>query len=186
MRIPQLKQEEWSDEQRRVADEIASGPRGGLRGPFEPLLHSPELARRLGSLGEYLRYGGVIPQVLKEMAILVAARAWTAQYEWFAHRRLALKAGLSERIADAIEAGKRPDGMSRAEAVIYDFCTELHRDRQVSDATLQASLAEFGPQGTVELIGVSGYYTTIAMVLNVAGVPLPDGQPNPLKPLDQA
>jgi 4-carboxymuconolactone decarboxylase len=97
-----------------------------------------------------------------------------------------VQAGLSEAIADAIAAGKRPDDMSRAEAIIYDFCTELHRDRQVSDATLQASLAEFGPQGAVELIGVSGYYTTIAMVLNVAGVPLPDSQPNPLKPLDQA
>lgn len=180
MPLPRLETEQWTEAQRRVAETIAAGPRGAVGGPFLPLLHSPELAMRLQAVGEYLRYGGELPRALNEMAILVTARFWTAQFEWYVHRPLAVKAGLPESVADAIAAGKRPASMSAAEAAVYDFCTELHRDHQVSEATLEAALALFGTQAVVELIGVCGYYTTLAMILNVSAIPLPNGTPDPL------
>ncbi|MBW8268938.1 carboxymuconolactone decarboxylase family protein [Caldovatus aquaticus] len=182
-RFPPIPPERMSPEQRAVAEAIASGPRGSLRGPFNALLRSPVLADRFQRLGEYLRFRSAIPPALNELAILIAAREWTAQYEWYAHHRLAMQAGLSPAIAEAIAQGRRPEGMSEDEALVYDFCTELHRTRTVSDATFERARARFGEQGVVDLIGVSGYYVAVAMVLNVAQVPLPEGVAPPLAPL---
>jgi len=182
-RFPAIPPERMSPEQRAVADAIAGGPRGGLRGPFNALLRSPVLADRFQRVGEYLRFNSSIPPALNEFAILITAREWSAQYEWYAHHRLAMQAGLSPAIAQAVAEGCRPEGMSEDEALVYDFCTELHRTRTVSDATFERAKARFGEQGVVDLIGVSGYYVAVAMVLNVAQVPLPEGVAPPLKPL---
>jgi 4-carboxymuconolactone decarboxylase len=182
-RLPPIPPERMSPEQRRVAEAIASGPRGGLRGPFNALLRSPVLADRFQRVGEYLRFNSTIPPALNELAILITAREWSAQYEWYAHHRLAMQAGLSPAIAQAVAEGRRPEGMGEDEALVYDFCTELHRTRTVSDATFERARARFGEQGVVDLIGVSGYYVAVAMVLNVAQVPLPEGVAPPLAPL---
>lgn len=182
-RFAPLAPEAMTPAQRAAAQAIASGPRGGLRGPFQAWLRSPELCQRLQVVGEYLRFSSSVPRRLNELAILITARAWDAQFEWFAHHRLALEAGLDPAIAAAIAEGRRPAAMADDEAVVYDFCTELRASRRVGDATLARALALLGEQGVIDLIGVCGYYDVVSMTLNVAEVPLPDGAPPPLKPL---
>jgi 4-carboxymuconolactone decarboxylase len=182
-RFAPLDAEAMTPQQRAVAGAIASGPRGGLRGPFQAWLRSPELADRLQKVGEYLRFSSSVPRRLNELAILITARAWDAQFEWYAHHRLALEAGLDPAVAADIAAGRRPASMQADEAVVYDFCTELRASHRVTDSTLAAALALLGEQGVIDLIGVSGYYDVVSMTLNVAEVPLPDGLPPPLKPL---
>jgi 4-carboxymuconolactone decarboxylase len=171
--------------QRAVAEAIASGPRGGLRGPFQAWLRSPDLADRLQKVGEYLRFSSAVPRRLNELAILITARAWDAQYEWYAHHRLAMEAGLDPAVAAAVAEGRHPPVLRADEAVVYDFCTELRANRNVSDATLAAALELLGEQGVIDLIAVSGYYDVVSMTLNVAEVPLPDGVSPPLKPLSR-
>ncbi len=185
-RFPPIPPERMTPEQRQAAEAIAGGPRGGVRGPFNALLRSPALADRFQRVGEYLRFNSSIPAALNEFAILIAAREWSAQYEWYAHHRLAMQAGLSPAIAQAVAEGRRPEGMSADEALVHEFCTELHRSRTVSDATFERARDRFGEQGVVDLLGVSGYYVAVAMVLNVAQVPLPEGVPPPLAPLPPA
>jgi len=182
-RFPPLTPDEMTPAQREVADAIASGPRGGLRGPFQAWLRSPALADRLQKVGEYLRFSSSVPRRLNELAILVTARAWDAEFEWYAHHRLALEAGLDPAVAADIAEGRRPASMQADEAVVYDFCTELRATHRVSDATLAATLDLLGEQGVIDLIAVSGYYDLVSMTLNVAEVALPDGLPPPLKPL---
>lgn len=174
-RFPPLSPEQMTPEQQRVAREIVAGPRGALVGPFNTWLRSPELADRLQKVGEYVRFQSSIPHALNELAILVTAHAWNAAFEWWAHHRIALKAGLDPAIADAIAAGRRPEGLSEDQRIVYEFCTELQHDRAVSDATFAAAKARFGEQGVADLIGVTGYYTAVAMTLNVARVPVPEG-----------
>jgi 4-carboxymuconolactone decarboxylase len=170
-------------EQRAAADAIRTGPRGGLRGPFQAWLRSPELASRLQKVGEFVRFSSSVPARLNELAILITARAWDAQFEWWAHHRLALEAGLDPAVAADIAEGRRPGSMKPDETVVYDFCTELRTTRRVSDATLAAATGLLGEPGVIELIGVCGYYDVVSMTLNVAEVALPDGVPPPLKPL---
>ena len=174
-RFKPLSPAEMTGEQRKAYDAIISGPRGGARGPFNALLRSPDLADRVQRVGEYVRFKSSLPQHLNELAILVVARYWTAQYEWYAHRQLALKAGLDERIADAIGEGKRPTNMKEEEAAVYDFCKELHENKSVSDATYAKALEKFGERGVIDLVGASGYYTMVSMILNVDRHPLPEG-----------
>jgi 4-carboxymuconolactone decarboxylase len=169
--------------QREVAEAIAGGPRGGLRGPFQAWLRSPEVADRFQRVGEYVRFQSSIPPALNELAILVTAREWTAQFEWHAHHALAMKAGLPPAIAEAIARGERPEGMDADQSAAYDFATELHREHSVSDATYAAVVERFGEQGVVDLVAACGYYVAVAMTLNVARVPLPEGVPPPLEPL---
>jgi len=182
-RLPPIPPEHYTPEQKRIADGITGGPRGGLRGPFPAMLRSPVVAERFQLLGEYLRFNSSIPPALNELAILITARAWSAQYEWYAHHLLAMKAGLPPAIAEAIAEGRKPAGMDADQAIVYQFCSELHRDKQVSDATYAATRDRFGENGIIDLIAVSGYYVAVAMTLNVAQVPLPPGVPVPLKPL---
>jgi 4-carboxymuconolactone decarboxylase len=182
-RYPPLTPEAMTTAQREVAEAIQSGPRGGLRGPFQAWLRSPEIAQRLQKVGEYLRFSSSVPRRLNEMAILITARAWDAQYEWFAHHRLALEAGLDPAVAVDIAEGRRPASMQADEAVIYDFCTELRTTHRVGDETLARAQALLGDAGVIDLIAVSGYYDIVSMTLNVAEVALPDGLEPPLKPL---
>jgi 4-carboxymuconolactone decarboxylase len=181
-RFPPLTPEQMSPEQRQVANEIVAGPRGGMSGPFNAWLRSPPIADRFQKVGEYVRFHSAIPHRLNELAILVTARAWSAQFEWWAHYQIALKAGLDVKIADAIAAGRRPDGMSEDERIVYEFCTELQHDKVVSDATFEAAKARFSERGVIDLIGVTGYYTAVAMTLTVARVPVPPGTDVPPLP----
>jgi 4-carboxymuconolactone decarboxylase len=173
--MPPIPESEMSEPQRRVYNGIVSGPRGAARGPFDALLRSPELADRLQKVGAYVRFENSLPAPLAELAILVTARHWGAQYEWWAHRRLAEKAGLAPAIADAIAEGRRPAAMQADEATVHDFCRELHETKHVSDAAWNAALARFGERGVIDLIGTCGYYGAVSMVLNAARVPLPEG-----------
>jgi 4-carboxymuconolactone decarboxylase len=182
-RFAPLAPEAMTPAQREAAEAIVAGPRGGLRGPFQAWLRSPELAGRLQRVGEYLRFSSSVPQRLNELAILITARAWDAQFEWWAHHRLALEAGLDPAVAKDIAEGRRPSSLKPDEAVVYDFCTELRATRRVSDPVLARALELLGEQGVIDLIGVSGYYDVVSMTLNVAEVPLPDGVEAPLKPL---
>lgn len=182
-RLPVIPEEAMTPEQKRVAEAIKAGPRGSIRGPFAALLRSPTVADRVQSLGAYLRFDSSIPRALNELAILVTAREWSAQYEWYAHHRLAMEAGLPPAIAEAIAEGREPGGMDADQRLVWSFATELHRTRGVSDATYDAVKQRFGEQGVVDLLAVSGYYVLVSMVLNVSRVPLPPGEETPLKPL---
>ncbi len=183
-RLQELTSETMTPEQRRVADAIQTGPRGaGLRGPFNALLRSPDLADAVQKVGEYVRFKSSIPPRLNELAIIIAGRRWTAQYQFYAHRRLALQAGLKAEIANSIAEGQRPTGMDADETIVYDFATELLNTGQVSDATYQSTLARFRERGVIDLVGAVGYYSMVSLVLNVAEVPLPEGESHPLKPL---
>ena len=175
-RFEPLTVEAMTADQKRVADAIQAGPRGaGLRGPFSALLRSPELCDLVQRVGAHVRFGSSIPSKLNELAIIMAGRKWTAQYEFYAHRRLALEAGLSPAIADAVANGKRPDGMDADEAAVYDFASELLGTGQVSDANFARVRERWGERGVIDLIGAVGYYSLVSMVLNVDRVPLPDG-----------
>jgi 4-carboxymuconolactone decarboxylase len=186
-RFKRLETKDMTSEQRLYFDGLMSGPVSGtgskgvvqgatsLGAPFNVLLRSPLLAERLRKVGEYLRFESSIPKRLNEFAILITARTWTAQYEWFAHLRLALKEGLNPELADDLAQGKRPQNMQADEAAVYNFCHELHATHQVSDAHYQAVHELFGEQGIVDLMIVSGYYVMVSMVLNVNRTPLPEG-----------
>jgi 4-carboxymuconolactone decarboxylase len=182
-RFPQLTLEQMTPEQKTVAEAIMSGPRGGLRGPFNAWLRSPEVGDRLQRVGEELRFRSAIPPALNEFAILITAREWTSQHEWYAHHSLAMKAGLPPQIAADLAQGRKPEGMDADTALVWQFCTELHRNHVVSDATYAAAKQRFGEQGVVDLIAVSGYYVTVSMTLNTAQVGLPPGVAPPLPEL---
>ncbi len=179
-RFPRLAPEEMTAAQREAAAEIAAGPRGEVRGPFLALIHHPELARRLQALGEQLRWKAKLPPHLIELAVLVTARRWTCQHEWYMHEKLARKHGLEERIVTAIAKGREPEGMPAGEAAVYAFCREVHASGRAGDAAFDAVRKRFGLDGALELIALCGYYSLMAMVLNTAGMPLPDDAPPPL------
>src|SRR5580704_6379021 len=149
-RFKPLSQHDMNLDQQRVAQAIAGGPRGGLRGPFHALLRSPELADRVRHLGDYVRFESSVAPALRELAILVVARFWSAHYEWNAHRKHAVTAGLDPAIADAIEVGRRPAALSPDETVVYDYVSELFNNRDVSDATFEAARIRFGEQTLIE------------------------------------
>jgi 4-carboxymuconolactone decarboxylase len=175
-RMPRLKPENMTEAQRAAAAELASGPRGEVRGPFNVLLRSPGVMSPLQKVGEYLRFGCDLDRRIAEMATLIAARHWTQLYEWSAHHPLALKAGLKPDIAQAIAEGRRPRGMAEDEEAVYDLLTESFQNKSVSDATYERALQQFGEQKLVELLAIGGYYALLAMMLNVARVPLPEGR----------
>lgn len=179
-RFPVLTPEQMTPEQKALAEAITSGPRGGLRGPFNAWLRSPAMGDRMQKLGEQVRYNSSLPRKLNEFAILITARAWDAKFEWYAHYPLALQGGLNPQIAADLAQGKRPRGMGPDETAIYDFCTELRRDRRVSDATYAAVHSLFGDQGIIDLIAVNGYYDMVSMTLNVAQVATPPDGALPL------
>jgi 4-carboxymuconolactone decarboxylase len=182
-RFPKLTPESMTPRQREVATEISAGPRGEVRGPFLALIHHPELAQRLQQLGEQLRWGARLPPRLVELAVLVTARRWTCQHEWFIHAKLARDAGLKDSIIQSIASGAAPDAMSEEEALVHAFCREAHASGRVSDATFDDARARFGLDGALELLALCGYYSLMAMVLNTAGFPLPGNAPPPLAPL---
>ncbi len=180
-RLPPIPAEKQTPEQQKASEAFRANRKQDVFGPFVPLLRSPEVMLRAMAMGDYLRYRTVFPTKLNEFIILITARHFTQQYEWYVHYPIALKEGLSREIADAIADGRRPADMSADEQLIYDFCTELLRNHSVSDPTYARAVARFGEQGTVEMVGVVAYYTFQSMVLNTARTPVPPGAPA-LKP----
>jgi 4-carboxymuconolactone decarboxylase len=181
-RFKPLSADEMSAEQRRLADSILAGPRKSLSGPFSAFLYSPATGDAAQKLGAQVRFHNALPEKLKELAILVVARHWTAQYEWYAHHRFALEAGLKPAIAADIAAGKRPAGLQADEQAIYDFAQELLDTKEVSDATFTAVAERFGEKAVVDLICTMGYDSLVSMTLNVNRFPIPQDA-TPLKKL---
>lgn len=179
-RMPEIPADKMTPEQKKAADDFLAERKVPIFGPFIPLLRSPEVMLRAKAMGDYLRYKSVLPAALNEFAILITARHWTQEYEWAVHQPIAVKAGLKAEITQAVAEGRRPQGMSADEDIIYEFCTELHQNQSISDATYARTLARFGEQGIIDLTGVNGYYTFLAMVLNATRTALPKGAAPPL------
>jgi 4-carboxymuconolactone decarboxylase len=189
--------EALTPEQRTLADAIRSGPRSSLKnsaaarpgplgGPFNVWLRSPGIGNLIQSLGAEIRFRSSLPSKLNEFAIIITARHWTSQYEWFAHHRLALEAGLDPAVAEDVAQGRRPAKMDRDETIVYDFSRELHETQGVSDATYQVAVERFGERGVMDLIAVNGFYVLVSMALNVDRTPLPGGAPLPLPKLPRS
>jgi 4-carboxymuconolactone decarboxylase len=174
-RFKPLTYEQMTPAQKTMVDHLLAGERRGANGPFNVLLRSPELGDLAQQFGAQVRFHSSLPRKLNELAIIITARHWTAQYEWYAHKRAALEAGLNPAIVEAIAGGKRPPSMQADEETIYTFSTELLNTKQVNDATFEATKKAFGERGVVDLIGVIGYYQLVSMVLNVDRYPLPNG-----------
>jgi len=174
---------QMTPEQKTLVNHVLSGERASMDGPFNIMLRSPEMGDLAQQLGAYVRFHSSLPRNLNEFAILITARSWNAQYEWYVHHQNALQAGLSPALIDAVAAGKLPASMQPDEEAVYNFCTELLTTRQVSDATFAAAKAKFGERGVVDMIGVIGYYNLVSALLNVDRYPLPEGAQAELKPL---
>jgi 4-carboxymuconolactone decarboxylase len=184
-RFPPLGAEALTPPQKAWADIIAVPPRNAkfVNPPYRAYIYNPDLATRLSALSDYLRWNTSLPPRLSELAILITARQWTAQYEWFAHYPLALKGGLDPKVAEDIAAGKRPDGMKDDEAALYDLATELYRDKKVLDSTYKAALGKFGERGIMDVIGIIGYYDLVSMTLITMQAGAPNDSVKPLPTL---
>ncbi len=174
-RFKPLTYEQMTPEQKTMTDHVLAGDRGSMNGPYNVLLRSPEMGDLAQKYGAYMRFHSSIPHKLNELAILITARFWNSQYEWYAHHQYALKAGLSPAVIDAVAAGRQPTSMQPDEEIVYNFCHELLNARHVSDAHFKAAVDRFGERGVVDLIGVMGYYHLVSMALNVDRYPLPAG-----------
>ncbi len=191
-RLSYLQPDQLNATQQRIFAAVTKGKRatahvssdlsttgGGLRGPFNAFLHAPEVGDPAQSLGEAIRFKTALPGKLREIAILLVAAQWTAQYEWWAHAKLARDEGLPDAIIDAIKAGTPPPLEDDNQATVYEFTRELLGSHHVNDATYKATVAAIGEQQTVELVSLLGYYTLVSMVLNTFEVPLPEGEVQP-------
>jgi 4-carboxymuconolactone decarboxylase len=181
-RLPPIPQDKLTDAQKKAIDEFKAARSADVSGPFVPLLRSPEVMNRARAMGDYLRFRSALPPRLSEFVILLTARQWTQQYEWHAHEPLARQAGLRPEIIDAVAEGRRPQRMAEDEEILYTLCDEITRLRSVSDATYARALKAFGEQGVVDALGITGYYTMLAMVMNTARTPLPPGATPKLQP----
>ncbi|MFJ2812851.1 carboxymuconolactone decarboxylase family protein [Streptomyces sp. NPDC087294] len=177
MRLPVLDEEEMDARQKELAARIA-GRRGAVRGPFRVWLHSPEMCERAESLGAFARFDCDLPEHLRELTLLMAARNWDAQYSWNAHVRKAVEAGLPETAVQAIAERREATFDSAADQAFYQFCREVLEEHFVCDPTFTAALGHFGPKGLVDAIGALGNFTMLGMCLNTFQVDLqPDKEP---------
>ncbi len=182
-RIPLPSTDEMTPEQRRVQEEVVSGPRGRMVGPLRAVIHSPELAERWSRLGEFLRYRTVLPRRLNELAIIVTGRRWSSQLEFHVHAAEGIAAGLDPSAVEAIRLGQPPLLPDEEEREIYEYARQMQQTGQVPDELYRAIERRWGPRGVVELTAVIGYYTMVSMTLNAHGIPLPDGASPPLSPV---
>jgi 4-carboxymuconolactone decarboxylase len=179
-RFSELRLDQLTAEQQKMATILKTPPRNSEinTGPFNAYARSPGLGLLLLQVSDYVRFNSSLPPRLSEFAIMIAARQWSQPYEWRAHYPLAIKGGLDRQILVDLGAGTRPQGMKEDETALYDFCTELYRDKDVSDAAFKAALAKFGERGLMDLIGIIGYYDIASMALIV--------QKTTAKPVDEA
>ena len=161
--------------QREVRDALVAGPRKGVRGPMGVWLVRPALAESAQALGRYCRFESSLPTRLSELAICTTARAWNAEFEWYAHKPMALKAGVCETILDAIRDGRTPPFEREDEAAVHAFVKESQETKTVSDATYARAVAAIGEEGVVDVVGIVGYYCLVSMTLNIFGVNPPPG-----------
>lgn len=182
-RLPPIPASDWTPEQQRLAKPIIDGPRGALISPFVPLLRSPELMDHAQRMGEYLRFRSRIGLRLSELAICITARQWSQQVEWAIHAPIAEREGIAPQALADIAQGRVPTALQPDEAVVHAFCTELHRNHGVSDATWTQAVALWGEAGVIDLVGVNGYYTFLSMVMNSARTTVPPSSASPLPPL---
>lgn len=171
--MPPIPKDQWTDAQAKAAAEFARTRGQDVFGPFALMLRSPEVMLRAAAMGEYMRYKTSLPKPLNEMIILLTARHWRQQFEWYIHQPMALKAGLGEALVSAISKGSRPEQMSADEATVYDFATELLRNQNVSDETYAQAKERFGEPGIIDMVGVAGYYSLLSMMMNTARTAVP-------------
>ncbi len=177
-RLPRIDPKDYTQAQKdAAADFLAVRKIGFSGGPWDVFIHSPELMTHTQRMGDYLRYRCSLSGRLSELAILLVAREWTADFEFGAHRKHALKAGVSAAAVDAIREGRRPDALEDHEWIVWDFVSEILKAKRVSDATYARALKAFGGQGTLDLAGITGYYSMLALAMNVARVAPPEGEP---------
>ena len=170
-RLPTIPPAQYSPEQKQAAAEFEAARKVPVFGPFEPLMYSPAVMSQARAMGDYLRYQSAIGNTLSELAILLTAREWTQDFEWSVHYPIALKAGIRQDVADAIAEGRRPATLSADEEIVYDYASELLKNKQVSNSTFERAKTRFGAQGVVDMTGILGYYTFLAMQLNAAQYP---------------
>ena len=181
-RMPPIPKEQWTEAQKKAAAEFAAMRGQDVFGPFALMLRSPEVMLRAAAMGDHMRYKTVLPPALSEFIILIVARHWSQQFEWYVHQPMALKAGLAGTIVSAVSKGRRPEAMSSDEAIVYEFATELLRLQNVSDPTYASALERFGEQGVVDMVGVAGYYSFLSMMMNTARTAVPENSDVPPLP----
>jgi 4-carboxymuconolactone decarboxylase len=181
-RMPPIPADRWTPDQKRAVEEFKTARSADVTGPFVPLLRSPEVMTRARAMGDYLRFRSALPPRLSEFVILLISRQWTQQYEWNAHAPLARQAGVSAETVAAIAEGRRPVPMSEDEDALYTLVDELMRNRSVTDTTYARAIGRFGEKGVIDALGLCGYYTMLAMVMNTTRTPLPAGVASALPP----
>jgi 4-carboxymuconolactone decarboxylase len=180
-RLPPIPPDKQTDAQKKAAIEFQKERMTEVFGPFVPLSRSPQLMIDAARMGTYLRFGNTLPRALSEFAIILQARRWSQEYEWYVHAADAKTAGLPEEIIQAVAEGRRPEKMTDEQDIIYEFGRELNDQHAVTDRTYARALARFGEQGVMDLVGVNGFYSLISMALNVGRTPLPKGVAPALK-----
>jgi 4-carboxymuconolactone decarboxylase len=170
-RLPPIPPDKMTTEQKKAVEEFVAARNATISGPFIPMLRSPEVMTRARAMGDFLRYKSSLPPRLSEFVILMTARQWTQQYEWNTHYDIAIKAGVKAEVAKAIAEGRRPEGLTEDEQILYDFCSELQHNRSVTDATYARMLSKFGETGVIDTAGIVGYYSFLAIMLNTARTP---------------
>jgi 4-carboxymuconolactone decarboxylase len=181
MRIKRISPDEMNVEQRQVYDANVASKRGRMPAPVHAWIRSPQMAKRMEPLGEFLRYDSMLGARLSEIAILVTARHWTAHFEWYAHKRLGLEAGLDPKQIADIAARKAPDFKGDAKAqLVYEVSKALHEDHHVPTPLYERAISLLGEKGLVELIGLLGYYCLVSMTLNTFEFDLPGGETSDL------
>jgi len=181
-RLPPIPKHDWSNAQKQAAAEFARMRGQEVFGPFAVMMRSPEVMLRAAAMGDYMRYRTSLAPALNELIILITARHWSQQFEWYVHQPMALKAGLAPHIVAALSKGRRPDAMSSDETIVYDFATELLRLQSVSDTAYAKAVERFGEHGVIDMIGVAGYYSFLSMMMNTARTAVPgDSEVPPLE-----
>ncbi len=183
-RLPQIAYADLPDHIRPLADDILKVSSAALGGPYNALLRSPEMARRCFDFLDYLRFKTSVPLRLNELAILIQARISNAQYEWWAHERIARKAGLSDAVMHDLQKAQRPTTMQADEQLVYDYCVQLSLNHRVPDALWQEALGLLGEQGVIDLTVLSGTYVMVSMLLNATQVGIPGGEPEPFEVME--
>ncbi len=178
-RLPDLDPAKFSPEQKKVHDAVIAGPRGRVVGPIKVWLKNPGLAEHAQALGAYCRFGSSLPPRLSELAICITGAFWKANYEWFAHAPLAIKAGIDPAAIEAIRTGATPKFTKADEQAIYDFARELVTTRRVSDATFARANKELGETAVIDTVGIIGYYSLVSVTLNAYEMPLPEAEKKP-------
>ena len=181
-RLPPIPPERQTEAQKKAAAEFRVERMQDVFGPFVPLSRSPQLMIDAAKMGTYLRFGNTLPRALSEFAIILQARRWSQEYEWYVHAADARTAGLPDDVIQAVAEGRRPEKMSDEQDIVYEFGRELNDNHGVTDRTYARAVNRFGEQGVMDLVGVNGFYSLISMALNVGRTPLPPGVAPALKP----